>query len=99
VKILPLPRIIAEVEDQGFKCGRQKGMFVEAAVRKRTVAWGDAARRGQLRVRPPPRGHRRQHFADAPLPAGHGEPGAHERPRNGDPARRKARRQDLDVAR
>jgi class 3 adenylate cyclase len=40
VKILLLPRIIAEVEDQGYKYSRQKRMFVEAVGRKGTMGWG-----------------------------------------------------------
>ena len=39
VKILLLPRIIAEVENQGYKYSRQKRMFVEAVGKKRTMGW------------------------------------------------------------
>jgi class 3 adenylate cyclase len=40
VKIPLLSRIIAEIEEQGYTYSRQKGVFVEAGGRKRTMGWG-----------------------------------------------------------
>jgi class 3 adenylate cyclase len=40
VRIPLLPRIIAEIEDQGFRYSIEKGMFVEAEERERTMGWG-----------------------------------------------------------
>jgi class 3 adenylate cyclase len=40
VRIPLLPRIIAEVEDQGYSYSTEKGMFIEAAERGRTMGWG-----------------------------------------------------------
>lgn len=35
-----LSRIVAEIEDQGYRYSRDKGLFVEAAVRGKTMGWG-----------------------------------------------------------
>jgi len=40
VKISLLPRIIAEIEDQGYRYSPEKGVFVESAGRERTMGWG-----------------------------------------------------------
>jgi len=40
VRIPLLPRIIAEVEEQGYSYSLEKGMFVESAQRARTMGWG-----------------------------------------------------------
>ncbi len=40
VRIPLLSRIIAEVEEQGYTYSRQKGVFVEAGQRERTMGWG-----------------------------------------------------------
>jgi class 3 adenylate cyclase len=40
VRIPLLTRIIAEVEDQGYRYSREKGVFVEAGERERTMGWG-----------------------------------------------------------
>lgn len=40
VRIPLLPRIIAEVEDQGYRYSVEKGVFVEAGERARTMGWG-----------------------------------------------------------
>jgi class 3 adenylate cyclase len=40
VKVLLLPRVIAEMEEQGYRYSRQKRMFVEAVGRTRTMGWG-----------------------------------------------------------
>ena len=40
VRMPLLPRIIAEIEDQGFRYSSEKGMFVEAGERERTMGWG-----------------------------------------------------------
>ena len=40
VRIPLLPRIIAEIEDQGFRYSTERGMFVEAGERERTMGWG-----------------------------------------------------------
>ncbi len=40
VKIPLLPRIIAEIEDQGYTYSSQKGMFLESSGRSRTMGWG-----------------------------------------------------------
>jgi class 3 adenylate cyclase len=40
VRIPLLPRIITEVEAQGYSYSRQKGVFVEAGARERTMGWG-----------------------------------------------------------
>jgi class 3 adenylate cyclase len=40
VKIPLLSRIIAEVEDQGYSYSKEKGVFIEAGKRARTMGWG-----------------------------------------------------------
>ncbi len=40
VRIPLLPRIIAEVEDQGYRYSPDKGVFLEAGKRERTMGWG-----------------------------------------------------------
>ncbi len=40
VRIPLLPRIIAEVEDQGYRYSATKGVFVEAGENERTMGWG-----------------------------------------------------------
>jgi class 3 adenylate cyclase len=40
VKIPLLPRIIAEVEEQGYRYSAEKGVFLEAGGRERTMGWG-----------------------------------------------------------
>jgi class 3 adenylate cyclase len=40
VPIPLLPRIIAEVEDQGYRYSASKGIFVEAGEHERTMGWG-----------------------------------------------------------
>lgn len=40
VRIPLLPRIIAEMEDQGYRYSAAKGIFVEAGERERTMGWG-----------------------------------------------------------
>ncbi len=40
VRIPLLSRVIAELEDQGFRYSPQKGVFVEAGARGRTMGWG-----------------------------------------------------------
>jgi class 3 adenylate cyclase len=40
VRIPLLPRIIAEIEDQGYKYSQSKGVFVEAGEHERTMGWG-----------------------------------------------------------
>jgi class 3 adenylate cyclase len=40
VKIPLLPRIVAEIEDQGYRYSPEKGVFVEAGGRERTMGWG-----------------------------------------------------------
>lgn len=40
VRIPQLQRIIAEVEDQGYRYSGAKGVFVEAGERERTMGWG-----------------------------------------------------------
>jgi class 3 adenylate cyclase len=40
VRIPLLPRIIAEVEDQGYRYSAEKGIFVEAGEHERTMGWG-----------------------------------------------------------
>jgi class 3 adenylate cyclase len=40
VTIPLLPRILAEMEDQGYRYSGMKKMFVEAAGRRRTMGWG-----------------------------------------------------------
>jgi len=40
VRMLLLPRIIAEIEDQGLRYSTEKGMFVEAGEHERTMGWG-----------------------------------------------------------
>jgi hypothetical protein len=43
VRIALLPRIIAEIEEQGFHYSPEKGIFVEAESGKRTMGWGTLA--------------------------------------------------------
>jgi class 3 adenylate cyclase len=40
IRIPLLPRIIAEVEDQGYRYSPEKGVFIEAGERSRTMGWG-----------------------------------------------------------
>jgi class 3 adenylate cyclase len=40
VRIPLLPRILAEIEDQGYLYSAEKGMFIEAVERGRTMGWG-----------------------------------------------------------
>jgi class 3 adenylate cyclase len=40
VRIPQLARIIAELEDQGYRYSRTKGIFVEAGENERTMGWG-----------------------------------------------------------
>jgi len=40
VRIVLLPRIIAEVEELGFRYSPEKGVFIEAGGRARTMGWG-----------------------------------------------------------
>jgi class 3 adenylate cyclase len=40
VRIPHLPRIIAEVETQGYRYSVKKGVFIEAGERERTMGWG-----------------------------------------------------------
>jgi len=40
VRVAQLPRLIAEVEDQGYRYSAAKGIFVEAGERERTMGWG-----------------------------------------------------------
>jgi class 3 adenylate cyclase len=40
VRIPLLPRIIAEIEEQGYRYSEVKGVFVEAGGRERTMGWG-----------------------------------------------------------
>ncbi|HET6452731.1 MAG TPA: hypothetical protein VFI08_15540 [Spirochaetia bacterium] len=40
VRIPQLPRIIAEVEEQGYRYSREEGVFVEAGASGRTMGWG-----------------------------------------------------------
>jgi class 3 adenylate cyclase len=40
VRIPLLPRIIAEVEDQGYRYSAAKGVFIEAGETERTMGWG-----------------------------------------------------------
>ena len=46
VRIPLLPRIIAEIEDQGYRYSQSKGVFVEAGEHERTMGWG-TLREGQ----------------------------------------------------
>jgi class 3 adenylate cyclase len=40
VRIPSLPRIVSEVEDQGYRYSREKGVFIEAGAGARTMGWG-----------------------------------------------------------
>jgi len=40
VRIVHLPRIISEIEEQGFRYSPDKGVFVEAGVGAKTMGWG-----------------------------------------------------------
>jgi len=40
VRIVQLPRIVAEIEEQGYRYSPEKGMFVESGGRAKTMGWG-----------------------------------------------------------